>query len=429
MIDTEKDNRKLVERAILIGLHDNQTDYHEAEEHLEELEELVKNLDIPVIDRLLVNLKVPMARYLLGSGKAEEIAELADEQQADCLIFDGELSPSQQRNWEKLTKKCVIDRQEVILDIFANRASTREAVLQVELARMQYSLPRLTRAWTHLSRQRGGAKGTRGEGEKQIEADRRMVQQRISQLHRELKEVRKHRQTQRKSRERHQMPHAAIVGYTNAGKSSLLNRLCDSNVLVEDKLFATLDPTTRKVKLSNNQELLLTDTVGFVRKLPHGLVEAFKSTLEEAILADFLILVLDVSSPNVEEHWATTLSVLSELGAEDKRTVIIFNKLDLQDDPVFLAKMRSLHPDTIFISTVTKVGLDKLEAELIRQTRKDSEIIRLRIPPDRHDLISLAHSKAKIIDSNYEENGYLNLTVIVNQNLNKKFAEFQIIPE
>jgi GTP-binding protein HflX len=258
-----------VERAILIGLHDNQTDYHEAEEHLEELEELVKNLDIPVIDRLLVNLKVPMARYLLGSGKAEEIAELADEQQADCLIFDGELSPSQQRNWEKLTKKCVIDRQEVILDIFANRASTREAVLQVELARMQYSLPRLTRAWTHLSRQRGGAKGTRGEGEKQIEADRRMVQQRISQLHRELKEVRKHRQTQRKSRERHQMPHAAIVGYTNAGKSSLLNRLCDSNVLVEDKLFATLDPTTRKVKLSNNQELLLTDTVGFVRKLPH----------------------------------------------------------------------------------------------------------------------------------------------------------------
>ncbi|MFA7231970.1 MAG: GTPase HflX, partial [Victivallaceae bacterium] len=303
MINTEKDNRKLVERAILVGVHDTQTTPSEAREHLEELEELVTNLNIGIIDRLLVNLKTPQSQYYVGSGKAQEIFDLIEELNADCLIFDGELSPSQQRNWERFTKICVIDRQEVILDIFAERASTRESVLQVELARMQYYVPRLTRAWTHLSRQKGGNKGTRGEGEKQIEADRRLVKDRIKFLQLELQEVRKQRDTQRKNRDRNEIPHAAIVGYTNAGKSSLLNKLSGANVLVEDKLFATLDPTTRKILLPSKQPLLLTDTVGFVRKLPHNLVEAFKSTLEEAVLADFLILVLDISSPYVEEHW------------------------------------------------------------------------------------------------------------------------------
>ena len=300
MIETEKDNRKLVERAILIGMCDHETSEHEAREHLEELAELVKNIDVPVIGEELVKLKLVSSRYLIGSGKAEEIAERVKAENADCLVFDCDLSPSQQRNWERLTKVCVIDRQEVILDIFAGRASTREAVLQVQLARLQYSLPRLTRAWTHLSRQRGGAKGTRGEGEKQIEADRRMVQQRITSLRKELEVVQQQRSTQRKSRDRQNVPHAAIVGYTNAGKSSLLNCISGSAVLTEDKLFATLDPTTRRITLPNNIPLLLTDTVGFVRKLPHSLVESFKSTLEEAVLADFLVLVLDISSPHLD---------------------------------------------------------------------------------------------------------------------------------
>mgnify|MGYP003290178205 CR=1 FL=1 len=216
----------------------------------------------------------------------------------------------------------------IIIDIFASRAITREAVLQVELARMKYYLPRLARAWTHLSRQRGGAKGTRGEGETQIEVDRRMIKREISQLTKELEEVRKQRSTQRKLRERSSVLHCAIVGYTNVGKSSILRALSGAGVLVEDKLFATLDPTTRKITLPNNQKLLLTDTVGFVRDLPHDLVEAFKSTLEEAVLSDFLMLVLDISSPIIFEQWETTLQVLHELGAEDKNILVVLNKID-----------------------------------------------------------------------------------------------------
>lgn len=426
MIDTEKDNRKLVERAILIGIYDGITDASEAREHLDELEELVENLYIPVIDKVIVKLKLPNPKYYIGSGKAEEILELISEKNADCLVFDNDLTPSQQRNWERLTKICVIDRQEVILDIFASRASTREAVLQVQLARMQYSLPRLTRAWTHLSRQRGGNKGTRGEGEKQIEADRRMVQQRIISLKKELDEVKKQRHTQRKSRERNGLPHAAIVGYTNAGKSSLLNVLTGADVLVEDKLFATLDPTTRKIILPDNQGLLLTDTVGFVRKLPHNLVEAFKSTLEEAIVADFLLLVLDISSPHVEEHWETTMSVLTELGAEEKKILPIFNKTDLESDSLVFARAKSLFSESVFISTRTGNGLDELRQKLMKYAAGENRILRLCLPPDRHDLISLAHQHGHVLEAEYEENGNLRMTLNINAALNKKFSAYTI---
>ena len=426
MIDTEKDNRQMVERAILVGIQDISISPREAQEHLDELEELAGTLGIPVVGQEMVILRNPNPRYLTGSGKAEEINLRAKELEADCLIFDGELTPSQQRNWEKLTKICVIDRQEVILDIFASRASTREAVIQVELARMQYSLPRLTRAWTHLSRQRGGAKGTRGEGEQQIEADRRIVQQRISHLRKELKEVRQHRKVERKSRDRNAVPHAAIVGYTNAGKSSLLNTLCDSKVLVEDKLFATLDPTTRKIVLPNRQELLLTDTVGFIRKLPHNLVEAFKSTLEEATLADFLILVLDATSPQVEDHWETTLSVLDELGAGQKDMAVVFNKMDLHPDPVKVARLRHIVPDGIFISAKTGKGFENLQAALMKLATSGREIIKLKIPPERHDVASLAYARGKVLDSGYEDNGNLLLTVNISKAMNKTFQKFAI---
>jgi GTP-binding protein HflX len=334
--------------------------------------------------------------------------------------------PSQQRNWERLTRICVIDRQEVILDIFAQRASTREAVLQVELARMRYSLPRLTRAWTHLSRQRGGNKGTRGEGEKQIEVDRRLVQQRISSLQKELKVVRRHRDTQRKGRDRHEMAHAAIVGYTNAGKSSLLNCLTGADVLAEDKLFATLDPTTRKLDLPDKQSVLLTDTVGFVRKLPHSLVEAFKSTLEEAVLADFLVLLLDISSGHVDEHWETTLTVLRELGADDKKIITVFNKMDLQKDPVVLARVKSLFPDAIFISTVTGEGIKSLHKAIMRMTNREINIMHLKIPPQRHDIAALAHDKTRILESEYDDSGNLLLTAAVPQIIKARFTDFSV---
>jgi GTP-binding protein HflX len=341
------------------------------------------------------------------------------------VVFDCDLSPSQQRNWEKLTKICVIDRQEVILDIFASRASTKEAVLQVELARLQYSLPRLTRAWTHLSRQRGGAKGTRGEGEQQIEVDRRLLQKRITQVKEELEQVKKHRLTQRRRRERGGISHAAIVGYTNAGKSSLLNALAESDVLVENKLFATLDPTTRKIELPGNMDMLLTDTVGFVRKLPHNLVEAFKSTLEEAVLADFLIIVLDISSPFLEEHWLTTLKVLEELGAESKEAVVVFNKVDLKDDPVLIARVKSLHNDYVFVSTRTGEGLDSLRRRLVSRISFGFTTVNLEIPASRHDIVSEAYARGKVLESVYRDDGTMEMKLKIADARKNKFKEFE----
>ncbi|MFZ2656338.1 MAG: GTPase HflX [Victivallales bacterium] len=419
----ETKNRNFLERAILIGFHDMMVSPAEASEHLSELVELMRTLGIPVIKEITVGLRDPSPKFLMGSGKAEEIANIAKELNADSIVFDHDLSPSQQRNWEKFTKLCVIDRQEVILEIFAARATTREAVIQVDLARMQYSLPRLTRAWTHFSRQTGG-KFVKGAGEQQIEIDRRIIKDKISQLQKELKTVKQQRLTQRKMREKTSTPHAAIVGYTNAGKSSLLNKLTGAHVLVEDKLFATLDPTTRHFTLPNNQKLLLTDTVGFVRKLPHALVEAFKSTLEEAVLADFIIHVLDISSPYVDEHWKTTLSVLEELGAGDKDIITVFNKSDIAEDTLLRAKLKSVQPDGIFISAKTGNGLDKLVSEITRRTRNTTEIVKMRIPPARHDIIASAHKNGKVLDSKYEEDGTAELMVSISKSHRRLFEDF-----
>ena len=410
--------RKRCDRAFLVGIQTHDMAPGEAAELLEELEELVQNLRIEVVGKELVNLRQPTPATLIGSGKTEEIIAAAKALDADLIVIDESLSPAQQRNWEKQSERAVIDREEVILDIFADRASTREAVLQVALARMQYSLPRLTRAWTHLSRQRsggggGGAMG--GEGETQLEQDRRLVNDRITRLKRELIEVRKQRGVQRHKRQRVPVPTAAIVGYTNAGKSSLLNALTGASVLAEDKLFATLDPTTRQLLLRGNQKLLVTDTVGFIRRLPHGLVEAFKATLEEAIVADFLIHVLDVNAPNVAAHHATTLGVLGELGADAKRMLTVFNKVDAADEAQ-LMRARALAPDAIFLSAKSGEGLPTLVDQCLELIADAFGQLTLLIPHARYDLIARAHEIGHVQHEEQRDEGvFLKVRVPTNQ--------------
>ncbi len=392
-----------LERAFLVGVQTSDMRDDEGAELLLELKELVENLRLTVTRCELVNLRRPTPSLLLGSGKAAELVAQAKADGADVIVFDEELSPAQQRNWEELSGLAVIDRQEVILEIFSDRAHTREATLQVALARMEYSLPRLTRAWTHLSRQRGkGSMG--GEGETQLENDRRTVRDRITHLKAELAGVVKQRGVQRTKRQRVPVPTAAIVGYTNAGKSTLLNTLTGAQVLAADKLFATLDPTTRQLVLRGNQKLLVTDTVGFIRRLPHGLVEAFKATLEEVVVADFLIHVLDVTNPNFEQHHATTLAVLAELGAVDKTIVTVFNKTDASDS-LMRRRARQLVPDALFVSAHTKAGLDTLETrclELIADALGETNLL---IPHDRYDVIARLHKLGHIHEQEHEDAG------------------------
>lgn len=408
------------ERAFLVGIAYPEMTDQEGKDHLEELWSLVKTMGIEPVKAELVRLKKPQPRLLVGSGKAEELIEMAREAEADLIVFDDDLSPSQQRNWEKTADIAVIDRQEVILDIFADRASTREAVLQVALARMEYSLPRLTRAWTHLSRQKGGTKGTRGEGETQLEIDRRIVLRKMENLKKELKKVRLHRATQRKKRQAKPIPTASIVGYTNSGKSTLLNALTDSDVLTEDKLFATLDPTTRRVKLPKGQELLLTDTVGFIRKLPHSLVDAFKSTLEETHLADFLIHLLDGSNPEVEEHFETTLEVLKELDSKDKPNLIVFNKADqLKENPLQRTFLETKYPDAHFISVFTGEGMDELKKALEVMLSTQYKEGKYLFPHHRHDLVSLLHREGQILTTDYLAEGTLIWAKVPNRLLHK----------
>jgi GTP-binding protein HflX len=387
--------KKPVSRALLVGVQTPEMKPGEGAELLGELKELVENLELTVTRTVLVNLRDHrQSKFLIGSGKAAELMALAKEDEADVIVIDEELSPSQQRNWEEESGIAVIDRQEVILEIFADRAQTREAVLQVALARMEYSLPRLTRAWSHLSRQRGkGSMG--GEGETQLEQDRRIVRDRIAHLKEELVSVLSQRATQRTKRMRTPVPGTAIVGYTNAGKSSLLNKLTGSQIYAADKLFATLDPTTRQLTLPDGRTLLVTDTVGFIRRLPHRLVEAFKATLEEVVVSNFLIHVLDVTNPNVEQHHATTLAVLGELGAADKPTITVFNKSDAADGET-LALMRSRHPSALFISVHTGAGLDKLLARCEELAVDDSIAAELMIPHDRYDVVAKLHAVGQV---------------------------------
>ena len=435
-----RDKPEMVERALLIRIYSDKREEDEAISLLEELGELVKTLGIGVVESCLVHTRSLHKKFLCGTGKADEMVALAKAHECDCIVFDNMFLPSQQRNWEELANICVIDREEVILDIFSKRAHTREARLQVDLARMQYSLPRLTRMWGHLDREgggggagAGGAKGggkggggaSRGMGEQQVEVDRRLARTRIDQCKRELAEVRKQRSTRRKEREKQGTPCAAIAGYTNAGKSTLLNQLSGSEVMAKDMLFATLDTTTRAIELPDGQPLLLTDTVGFVRNLPHRLVEAFKATLEEAVLADFIVHVLDASSPEVEKFYETTMAVLAELGAGDKPVITVLNKIDVLADPVKLAGLEVSFPNTVSVSAITGEGMDKLLAKcsemLVDRVRTEN----YRIPQSRGDLSGLLHRDAKVLETEYDGNDVL-VKAVVPASIAGKLESFRV---
>ena len=344
---------------------------------LAELQGLIWTLGMEEAGQTILSRLDVQPAYGMGSGKAKEIRDAALLAQADCIIMDWELDPTKQRNWEKLCGVPVFDRQEVIIRIFASRAQTREAVLQVELARLEYSLPRLAHMYGDLARQRGGNYGAKGSGEKQLELDRRQTRLKIQQVKEELKKVRQNRATQRKRRQKIPLPALALCGYTNAGKSSLLNALTGSDALVENKLFATLDPLTRRMKCQAS-EILLTDTVGFISNLPHQLIDAFKSTLEEAALADALLIVLDSSDPNAPEEAATVLKVLEQIGAGQKPRLVVLNKIDALESPggegserllVQLATLKERFPDALEASAKSGAGLDLIK-------RKISDIIK-----------------------------------------------------
>jgi GTP-binding protein HflX len=319
----------------------------------------------------------------------------------DTVIFDDELSPAQSRNLEEVFECKVLDRTSLILDIFAQRARTREGKLQVELAQLQHLLPRLTRFWGHLSRQKGGI-GMRGDGETQLETDRRRVQDRIARISRELEEVRQHRQTQRVGRQRSLWPLASIVGYTNAGKSTLLNQLTGASVLSEDMMFATLDPTTRRLRLPTNQNVLLTDTVGFIRKLPHRLVEAFKATLEEVVEAELLLHVVDVSHPQAEEQILAVNSVLEEIGAAGKPTLMVFNKVDRFENRELLNRYTERFPGSVGVSAKTGEGIPELLVELGAMLRPVREFMELQIPHEAAAVVARLHAVAQVVERNYD---------------------------
>ena len=399
MIETRPQRSR--ERALLIGLEKDGVSKWDLHDSLDELRELANSAGAEVVDTVTQKLQKPTAPYYIGRGKAESIKESCQDQQVTSVIFDDELSPAQGRNLENLIARKVLDRTQLILDIFAQRARSREGRLQIELAQLQYLLPRLTRMWHHLSRQTGGI-GTRGPGETQLEVDRRRVQERIARLERELESVRKTRAIQRQGRKRHQWPVAAVVGYTNAGKSTLLNLLTGADVVAEDKLFATLDPTTRSLVLPNKQRVLLTDTVGFLRKLPHTLIESFKATLEEVSEADLLIHIADLSHHRVDEQMEAVDRVIKELDAYGKQTLIVFNKIDNLPNREVVDSYLQRFPGSVAISARTGEGVNKLVEALEGALSSWRLRSRFRIPANESALIAEIHRVGHVLELRYE---------------------------
>ena len=392
---------KRTERVFLVGVELKSRSRWDVDDSLDELAELAATAGAAVAGRGTQKLEAPIAGTYIGTGKAEEFSLWCKKNDVDTVIFDDELSPAQSRNLEKTFECKILDRTQLILDIFAQRASTREGKLQVELAQLEHLLPRLTRYWTHLSRQKGGIGMRGGEGETQLEADRRKVQERIDRIREELELVQRQRTTQRIGRQRSNWPLASIVGYTNAGKSTLLNRLTGAEVLAENRLFATLDPTTRRLKLPTNQNILLSDTVGFIRKLPHDLVEAFKATLEEVVQADLLLHVVDVSHPHYAEQIKAVNAVLAEIGAEGKPTLMVLNKIDRADSQL-VQQMLAMHHPSVGISALTGDGIPELLNALGSEIRPIREFLRLDVPHHESNVIARLHAVGQVLERDYK---------------------------
>ena len=388
------------ERALLVGLETPAESKWDHAESLQELGELVKSAGGEVVETMIQRRQSPTAAYYIGPGKANELAELCRQANVGTVIFNDELSPAQSRNLEKVFERKILDRTQLILDIFAQRAKSKDGKLQIELAQLQYLLPRLTGMWTHLSRQSGGI-GTRGPGETQLEVDRRRVQEKIARLSRELGEVRQQRSVQRQGRLRQHWPIASLVGYTNAGKSTLLNRMTRAGVYAADQLFATLDPTTRQFVLPNKQKLLLTDTVGFLKQLPHHLIESFKATLEEVAEADLLLHVVDLSHPLYEQQMAAVQTVLEELNAWGKQMIIVFNKIDRVTNPALIAHCLHKHPHSVAISAATGEGLPELFAEIETQVKSWRLRVKLIVPNHLTALVAELHRVGRVLDISY----------------------------
>ena len=387
-----------IERAILVALKTKDVNHFIVDEHLAELEMLTETAGAETILKVVQDRPRPDKAYYLGKGKAEEVAELIELNDIDLVIFDADLAPTQVRNLEKLMDRKIIDRSGLILDIFAAHAKTKQAKTQVELAQLQYILPRLTRAWTHLSKQHGGI-GTKGPGETQIETDRRLIRTRISKLKENLKKIESQNRT--KSLKRKEFLTASIVGYTNAGKSTLINLLTDADVLAENKLFATLDSTTRSLEIDKSKQIMISDTVGFIRKLPHNLIESFKSTLNVVRDSDVILHVIDISNPFFEDHIQVVNQTLKELGCEDKTLLHLFNKVDNLSDKSRLEYINNKYENSIVISAVRGINISTVKEKLIEIYESNYKEKSITLNSVQSKLVSQIHSLAEVIKTEY----------------------------
>jgi GTP-binding protein HflX len=424
--------RAFREKIVLVGVTIPPATAEDTEASLDELSLLVDTAGADEVARVVQRRRTPDPPTYIGKGKAEELREVAVETDCDTVVFDNELSPAQQFNLEKLLGRTAIDRTAVILDIFAQNAHSQEGKAQVELAQLRYKLPRLRGKGRGLSQQAGGMSaaggariGTRGPGETQLEVDRRRLVRRIHKLESELQDIDRHRATQRKAQRRSRLHNAVIVGYTNAGKSTLLNHLTDAGVLVEDRLFATLDATTRRLALPGGESVLLTDTVGFIRKLPHQLVEAFKSTLDVATQADLLVHVVDASAPDPTDQIDAVRDVLASIGAGSVPELLVFNKSDRAPDAA--ARLASRHPGSVVISARTGDGTDALLQTLADRLRALTRVVELAIPFERGDVLAAVHREGEVLVELHDE-GRFRVRARIDDAAVGRFREFVVAP-